>query len=183
MDNVSKSSVVKQQISDVYHSKPEEEKECISKKISESHLGRSDEEKTDTIAMRKQTNLERYGVAFYVESDEFKSEMLARHKETHPDYGTVKVENYYRKVRSLTGETYKKYKHEIDNDNLRSKEWHLDHIYSVIEGYLNDVPPEVIACKSNLRIIEGKENISKNRRCCITLEALYEEYELNKKAP
>lgn len=83
---------------------------------------------------------------------------------------------YSASVRYHTNKTYKQYKHIIDPDSLRSFDLVLDHIYSVYDGFLNDVPVDVISHWSNLNLISRKENSSKHCKSWKTLEQLYEDY-------
>jgi len=41
------------------------------------------------------------------------------------------------------------------------RKYHLDHIYSISEGFKNDIPPEAIGNLGNLRFIHYKKNIKK----------------------
>jgi len=66
----------------------------------------------------------------------------------------------------------------IDPQHLRCKHWHVDHIYSVTDGFLNDVPVNVISDISNLRLISDTDNYKKHKRSDKTIEQLYEDYEL-----
>ena len=50
--------------------------------------------------------------------------------------------------------------------------YNLDHMYSIKEGFLNDVDPEIIGNIANLEFIPWEENLSKNKICSITLEEL-----------
>jgi len=55
----------------------------------------------------------------------------------------------------------------LDNHEKRAKApqehaYHLDHIYPVIKGFENRVPPEIIGDISNLRFIPWKENLYKS---------------------
>lgn len=52
--------------------------------------------------------------------------------------------------------------------------YHLDHKFSIQQGYINKVPPEVIGSSSNLIFIPWEENVSKQAKCSIDLEELYE---------
>jgi len=52
--------------------------------------------------------------------------------------------------------------------------YHLDHKYSITEGFKNKVPPKVIGSIYNLEFIPYNANISKGTKCSITLERLYE---------
>lgn len=51
--------------------------------------------------------------------------------------------------------------------------YHLDHIYSIFDGFNNHVPPEIIGHINNLRFIPWYENISKNNKSGCTLEELF----------
>ena len=42
--------------------------------------------------------------------------------------------------------------------------YHKDHIYSVRDGFENDISPLVISAPPNIRTIEGKPNLSKGRK-------------------
>lgn len=55
--------------------------------------------------------------------------------------------------------------------------WHLDHAYSVKQGFLNDVSPEIIGHICNLRMIPAKDNIIKKEGCSITLTELLRQIE------
>jgi hypothetical protein len=88
---------------------------------------------------------------------------------------------YRQIVTFLTEKTYKKFKQEINPHNLRrrvgSSSYHLDHKYSVFQGFVDGVLPEIIACKHNLQMLLGSENMAKGAKCHITLEHLISLYE------
>lgn len=50
--------------------------------------------------------------------------------------------------------------------------YQLDHRYSTLEGFKNDVLPEVIGNIANLEFISWEENIKKGSKCSITLKEL-----------
>lgn len=85
-------------------------------------------------------------------------------------------EQYYAKVWYLTEQNYKKYKNEIDPQNLRSPEYHLDHKYSVIRGFYDNIDPEIIASKFNLEILTRSSNGRKNAKCSVSINTLQEMY-------
>jgi len=63
----------------------------------------------------------------------------------------------------------------LDNIELRGTgfhEFHLDHKYSIFEGYKYSVPPEIIGHIGNLEMLNSRVNMSKNIKCSITLEEL-----------
>lgn len=86
------------------------------------------------------------------------------------------MEYYYMIVKSLTEKQFHKHFYEIPFSRLRGKDFHLDHIFSIFEGFRNNIPPFYIAHFSNLRIIKGSENMSKQQRCDKTLDELFEDY-------
>lgn len=88
---------------------------------------------------------------------------------------TIK-EQYYHKVWHLTEQNYKKYKNKIDPDNLRSPEYHLDHKYSVISGFHNNIDPEIIASKFNLEMLTRSRNSKKSGKCSLHIDTLKEMY-------
>jgi hypothetical protein len=80
---------------------------------------------------------------------------------------------YKRKVRSISERNFKKFHRDINPCNIkRSYHWHLDHKFSIFEGFRNKVPPENIGHWQNLRLIERRVNQIKGSECDITLEEL-----------
>jgi hypothetical protein len=80
---------------------------------------------------------------------------------------------YY--VRKLTGYVFRAYSDIIDPKGLRSREFHVDHRLSIHSGYTKfplPVPLNVLCHPANLKVIAGKDNISKNYRSSITLRKL-----------
>lgn len=83
------------------------------------------------------------------------------------------LNNYRVIVNRLTNKIYKNHIDEIDPNRLRDRtNFHIDHKVSILEGFLNNVSPEIISHKNNLRLIPAKQNISKSWRSSITLEEL-----------
>lgn len=68
----------------------------------------------------------------------------------------------------------------IANIELRGRNYHLDHMYSIKEGFINNIDPEIIGSKYNLRIISASENNSKRTKCSIELDTLLKFYHENK---
>lgn len=54
------------------------------------------------------------------------------------------------------------------------KSFHLDHIYPVIGGFNNQIPPEVIANIKNLRFIHHRKNIKKGSEITDEARAIIE---------
>ena len=84
-------------------------------------------------------------------------------------------ELYREKVENITTQNWKKHHNRINPNNLpRGQEYELDHKFSKTEGFLNNVPPEVIGHYANLELIPKHKNRSKRTKCSITLTELYE---------
>lgn len=50
--------------------------------------------------------------------------------------------------------------------------YHIDHMYSIMNGYKNQVSPLIIGDEINLKMINWEDNLSKHSSCSITLEEL-----------
>lgn len=64
----------------------------------------------------------------------------------------------------------------VENLELRSREFQLDHKYSMKMGFINDIPPEIIGSIVNLEILPAKLNNSKKEKCSITKKQLLQDY-------
>ena len=76
-----------------------------------------------------------------------------------------------------SNKNYKKYFNEIPNAKNRSREYHLDHKYSIKEAFDNNIPIEVVSHYKNLEIIDGRLNESKGKNSSILLEELLKQIE------
>ena len=146
-DNPFKSNLIKDKIVDV-----------LSKKYGVTNAANVDSEKRIKSVMK--TKIER-GLVI---PDEFLS-----------DY-----QLYRKKVKRLTEKTYKGHKSKINPNNLErvtngKNGYQLDHKYSILEGFLNDVNPEIISHHCNLQMLEWKKNRTKSKRCDIELQELIKE--------
>lgn len=88
-------------------------------------------------------------------------------------------------VRKLTKRTYKKYEKYINpNEKVISiLHNHLDHKYSIYQGFIDCIPPYIISSKYNLEVIKGDINLVKGHKCSITKEELFSEYFRENKLP
>jgi len=96
---------------------------------------------------------------------------------TEEDRKNIKF--YRDEVMKLSKINYKKYYHIINPNNLKRgrNKFHLDHIYSIIDGFNNSVPPKIIASPINLRMLTENKNVVKNGNSHMSLEQLYFLYE------
>ena len=80
-------------------------------------------------------------------------------------------------VKRYTEINYKKHKQVINSDNYcRNRERHLDHKFSIMEGFKQNILPFIIGNQVNLEILDGKTNIQKYDKCSITKKELFNEY-------
>lgn len=82
-----------------------------------------------------------------------------------------------------TRRTWVNYKHILNPDNkkrtrvdLYEDAYHLDHKFSLLEGFKNNIDPKIIGSRYNLELIPAKENTQKQANCSITKEELMEAY-------
>jgi len=101
---------------------------------------------------------------------------LARTGYTYKEFQSIrpKFKKYHQKVRSITN---KQDLQSLSNFDKRGKAgedgaYHLDHKYSIAEGFRNDVNPEIIGNIANLEMIPWEENMMKNDKCSISLKEL-----------
>jgi hypothetical protein len=84
---------------------------------------------------------------------------------------------YYNAVKLVTNKNWYEHFYDINPNRLsRSRDLHLDHIYSISEGFKNNIPAEVIGHWTNLRLLPKIENSSKGAKCHKTIEELFEDY-------
>lgn len=91
----------------------------------------------------------------------------------------VKNKNGWKRYKFLvwyyTELSYRNYKDLINPDNYkRGSNYHLDHKYSLYEGFKNNVSPKIIGGYKNLEVIESSINLSKGKKCSIELSDISE---------
>ena len=147
-------------------------------------IGVANASQLESVKNKKKLNaIQKYGVDNVSKSNSIKQKISIKAIERWnkyyqtSDFSRVMPFNQYRhRVSQYSDTQYNRYKHIIDPENKRGKDWHLDHIYSISHGYINSVPVDVIGDVSNLRIISAFENIRKGLECGKTLESLYKDY-------
>lgn len=103
---------------------------------------------------------------------------LCKYYNRHVDidnYDLDKLREYSNLVRIETERTVKNHSNKIKNIELRGKKkgYDLDHKYSVVEGFKNNVDPLIISHYKNLEVVTWKENSNKKSKCSLTLKELY----------
>ena len=123
------------------------------------------------------TNLKRHGYKTSFESKETQEKAYkARNGMSREEYLKLLPEYiaYRNEVRRITSQQPL---HTLQNYKKRGRDtYHLDHIYSISQGFKDGVLPEVIGNICNLRMLSASENRSKSQQCDILLEELLEKY-------
>lgn len=86
----------------------------------------------------------------------------------------TEYEKYKKAVWRETNKSYKKHKDLLGERNRFN---HLDHIYSILQGFRDNIDPIILGNIVNLRIIDGKLNQSKNVKSDYSKEKLMKLYE------
>lgn len=89
-----------------------------------------------------------------------------------------KWELYKKKAYRIVEKNYKNYKNIINPDNLprgRDK-YHIDHKFSILEGFKQNIPEEIISNTFNLTMMYYIDNLNKKDKCSITKKQLYREW-------
>ena len=107
-------------------------------------------------------------------SDKQTNTKVARGQITDPKLKTD-YELYRRAVWRFSNRSYKTYLFEQKRDRHN----HLDHVLSIVDGFNNNVPPEVMGSVHNLRIMDGQANRHKSYRSELTVAELLERYKRN----
>lgn len=89
-----------------------------------------------------------------------------------------KLRVYYRRVIRYTNRSIKTNFSIINPDNkqIGIGLYNIDHIFSIAEGFKQDIPPEIIGSVVNLQVLPSRENIIKKDDCWITKEELLKRY-------
>jgi len=92
-----------------------------------------------------------------------------------------KADSYYAYkecVDRLSNYNFRKYYYIINPYRLERAydKYHLDHIYSISDGFKNNIPPHIIANPSNLQLLWCTDNMKKHNNSDVTIKELYERY-------
>ncbi len=130
------------------------------------------------------------GHIFDIKWSTFKSKIDSKNICRYCYYESIRIpldrieefEKYSKKIRLLTRSTFNKNRKIIDPKNLKyknSKEYHIDHIYSIYDGFINKINPNIISSVYNLQILTVDDNLSKGKRSDIRLSDLLEKISIS----
>jgi hypothetical protein len=83
---------------------------------------------------------------------------------------------YHDAVWYYTDQSWKNNFDDINPDRLNRSDNALDHIYSIGQGFLDNIPPYILGHWTNLRVISLSENSSKGMKCDKSQKELFEDY-------
>lgn len=144
----------------------------------------------------KETCLEKYGVEYVTQTDFYKEKRkdVLREKYGSETYNNpdktrkTRIENktqisgdiindfidYKKIVVNRTITIYRNNEDIINPEKFKrsKKDYHIDHLFSIKQGFLEDLPIEIISHPCNLHMIFYKDNLKKQDECWITKEEL-----------
>lgn len=164
VESAAKSEIVKNKV-----------KETCLKKYGKSSFLQTPEYKEKA----KKTNLEKYGSEYYLSSEKRYTKLVEEgiwiDKALKSD-----LELYYEKVWKITEKQNLELLPNFEkrgNIKFKKDAYHLDHRFSISEGFKHSIPPEIIGNIINLEMLPALENIHKSGKCSITLNKLKELYD------
>lgn len=94
------------------------------------------------------------------------------------DENRSELEKYRAIVKKVSANSYHTHYYKINPNNYKRSRWqyHLDHIFSIDEGFKQNIPPEIIGHWTNLQMLWYRDNSIKNTKCSKTKEQLFEDY-------
>lgn len=127
----------------------------------------------------KQTSLERYGVDNPAKLPIFRKKISqANDRRFEESRAALSSRELYRN--SVWKESdrwwYDRYYYFTADGKLRGNDYHLDHIFSISEGFRQNIPAYIIGHWTNLRLLDAKSNHQKRDRCDKTVEQLFEDF-------
>ena len=118
-----------------------------------------------------QKNIHQY---FYCSKECKKQCKYYNRHEDIDNYDLKKLKEYSNIVYFESERTIRINKDKIKNIHLRGNKhgYSIDHKFSIVEGFRNNIDPLIISHWKNLEIVKDIENWTKNAKCSITLEEL-----------
>lgn len=133
---------------------------------------------------RIETNLLRYGVKSTLQLKEVREKQYqtkCKNGRITPREKRSSRQLYYDAVVRFTKENWKLNFDKINPSRLNRSEYDLDHIYSIQQGFRDQIPPYIIGHWTNLQMLLPYENYSKGMQCGKSKEQLFEDFFSNYK--
>lgn len=122
---------------------------------------------------RKKILKEKYGSENYNNSDKTRNTRIKNGSQIDDDL-VSDFESYRKVVINRTMTIYRNNENIINPDKLKrgKKLFHIDHKFSIKQGYLNNIPIEILTHPCNLHLIHYQDNLEKQDNCCIEIRDL-----------
>jgi len=156
-----------------------------TEKVKITWDNKTEEEMSVKLEKTKKTMMEKHGVEHIMHSEEMKQNIIQKARQTKIETGKWLSDDqipefklYMRNVYYFTRISIKeKFSlDELSETGLCGVEGasQVDHMFSIKEGFLNNVSPKLIGHKNNLRLISWEDNDTKKSKSSITLQELFE---------
>ena len=131
----------------------------------------------ESIRKTKLTWIKKYGVDNPSKCPAIQQKLSIAALNRYSEIDRPAATEYYNAVKLVTNKNWYEHFYKINPGQLqRNKDLHLDHIYSIAEGFKNNIPSYIIGHWTNLRLLPKIENSSKGAKCHKTIEELFEDY-------
>lgn len=126
----------------------------------------------------KQTFIEKYGVDNPAKLPEVQKKISNKRIENGatPKHLRSLRRLYYDAVWKVTEQSWKEHFDTINPHRLNRSKNALDHIYSIQQGFRDNIPPYIIGHWTNLTVISLSENSIKGMTCGKTQEKLFDDF-------
>lgn len=167
--------------------KYKEQKDKIFDKMRQTNLEKYGYEiaskNKDVSKKRIETLREKYGVdsVALIEGVQnkrrrtFKENTLSKRKAAYPNLTEEELflleEEYRKEVAFYTEVSVRMYNEYINKHNyIRGENFHVDHRYSILQGFIDGIDPIIISSPGNLEVISSSDNQSKRDKCSIKMQ-------------
>jgi hypothetical protein len=155
----------------IFEKSSEKRKEWYNKKHGVNYLFQTEFFKEEY----KKIMIKKYGVDNYSKSKKFKTDMINKGIFKNDDDILI-FNNFSKKVRRLTEKIFRENFDYLCKEYIRGEEYHLDHIYSIYDGFKNNIDPIILSSICNLQLIPSIINKKKSTDSWITKETLLERF-------
>jgi len=136
------------------------------------------------VQKKKDSALKKFGVDNVSKAESVKQVLADKKRAYWDDVYTRKQftssgltrKQYKHRAQQYATTQYNRYKDLLDPFGIRGRDWHIDHVYSLTDGFINDVPINIISHVSNLCLISAKDNYAKNKFSHKSLEELHDDF-------
>jgi hypothetical protein len=129
----------------------------------------------DILEKMKETNEKKYGVPFVSQLNSVQAKIRTTNERNGNWITEEQVKSfrdYSRLVWRYTNQNDLSVLENIEKRAHTKEGYHLDHKYSIYQGFKDNIPAKVIGCINNLEMLPSGQNLSKNRKCSVTKEEI-----------